>query len=112
MLFSVWRHTVYFVGRGFDDLVVPQPLCLGSRAHATKTADDVLGYFSVVCELLAQLLDHAVYVVEFCLVAGRRGNRHPAAHVGAVHAIHCRLWRLPLACLVSAPSLQSCRLLW
>jgi hypothetical protein len=46
------------------------------------------------------------------LVAGRRGNRHPAAHVGAVHAIHCRLWRLPLACLVSAPSLQSCRLLW
>jgi hypothetical protein len=69
-------------------------VCPGATAHAADAGDDLLEGALVVGELAAQLLYHAVDVVELGLVTGRGGEGHHAAgHVGAVDAVHgSELW--------------------
>lgn len=54
---------------------------------AAQARDNVLGDTAIVGQLPAQLLDHAVDVVELGLVACRGGHRGRGAHVGAVDAV-------------------------
>lgn len=81
-------RTIDFLGRGVNDLVVVEPLCPRAIADTAEAADDIFCDSSVFGELSAELLHHAVYVIELGLVAGGCGHGHATTHVGAIHAIH------------------------
>jgi hypothetical protein len=90
-------RTVDCVGRGRNHLLIPLTLRPGPRAHPAQATDDILGDFAVVGKLLAQLLHHAIDVVELGLVTGGRRARHAAAgHVGPIDAVHGRRGRQKL----------------
>ncbi|KAJ6443531.1 hypothetical protein O9K51_04710 [Purpureocillium lavendulum] len=94
-------RTLEVVGGGAHQVIVGEALGAGAGAHPAEPADNILGDASVVGELAAQLLDHAVDVVELGLVAGGRGRRsRHGGHVGAVDAVHGCVLRLRLRLLL------------
>lgn len=88
-------RTVDFFGGGVNDFVIVEPLCPRAIAHTAETANDVFCDSSILGKLSAELLHHAVYVIELGLVAGGSGHRHATTHIGAVHAIHATVHPAP-----------------
>lgn len=63
-------------------------MCPRSVPHSSQSADNILCNSAILGQLSTKLLDHAIDVIEFSLVARRRGNRHSRSHIGPIHAVH------------------------
>jgi hypothetical protein len=81
-------YTIYIFRGTFNDLLVVGAMCPRSVSHSSQSTDDILCNSTVLRQLSTKLLDHAVDIIEFSLVARRRGNRHSRSHVGPIHAVH------------------------
>lgn len=82
------EHTTEVLCGAVYHLVVSQSMRPGAIPYATQPADNVFSDATILRELAAQLLDHAVDVVELSLVASGSGHGHAGGHVCAVHAVH------------------------
>jgi hypothetical protein len=81
-------YTIYIFRGTFNDLLIVGAMCPRSVPHSSQSTDNILCNSTVLRQLSTKLLDHAVDVIEFGLVARRRRNRHSRSHVGPIHAVH------------------------
>jgi hypothetical protein len=84
-------HTVNVVHRCVDKLLIAHRVGPSALAHSSNPSDDILKSALVLSELSAELLDHAVDIVELGLLShlGRQADHGARGHIGSpVHAVH------------------------
>lgn len=83
-------RTVDLFSRGINHLTIVEVLCFGLVPYAAKPCDYLFCDSSVVGKLSAELLNHAIDVVQLGLVAGRswHGQASTRAWHVSVHAVN------------------------